>query len=179
MLHMLKRVKELNWPAKPKAILFQQSNGTKTLSWMAFHLIGIRIHLCILLKSVVNRLLDSRFFVHQNGSLTIENVLKEDDGYYGCTAGNAGGFKRAEFRLVVEGIHITTNITNTILCYNCQSLYLSYRLGSRQSRRGIDCQDYYHHGRSGRCLYSVICRFINLVSIETPSKKVAIRKWST
>lgn len=44
------------------------------------------------------------FTVHPNGTLTIQNVQLEDEGFYGCTAGNAGGFKRAEFRLVVQGI---------------------------------------------------------------------------
>lgn len=37
--------------------------------------------------------------------MAIQYVQSEDEGYYGCTAGNAGGFKRAEFRLVVQGIH--------------------------------------------------------------------------
>ena len=46
-----------------------------------------------------------RFSVNRNGTLTIQNVQQEDQGFYGCTAGNAGGFKRAEFRLVVRGIN--------------------------------------------------------------------------
>lgn len=45
----------------------------------------------------------NRFSVNRNGTLIIENVQQADQGFYGCTAGNAGGFKRAEFRLVVQG----------------------------------------------------------------------------
>jgi hypothetical protein len=44
-----------------------------------------------------------RFSVDRNGTLTIQNAQQEDQGFYGCTAGNAGGFKRAEFRLAVKG----------------------------------------------------------------------------
>jgi len=41
--------------------------------------------------------------VNSNGTLRIQDVRPEDEGYYGCTAGNSGGFKRAEFHLLVQG----------------------------------------------------------------------------
>ena len=50
-----------------------------------------------------------RFSVDRNGTLTIQNAQQEDQGFYGCTAGNAGGFKRAEFRLMVKGKYLNFN----------------------------------------------------------------------
>lgn len=44
-----------------------------------------------------------RFAMFANGTLVIHSVQAEDQGRYGCTAGNAGGFKRAEIQLVVQG----------------------------------------------------------------------------
>lgn len=41
--------------------------------------------------------------MNTNGTLRIQDVRAEDEGNYGCTAGNSGGFKRAEFRLLVQG----------------------------------------------------------------------------
>lgn len=52
--------------------------------------------------SVMDGFTSDRFSVNRNGTLIIENVQQADQGFYGCTAGNAGGFKRAEFRLVVQ-----------------------------------------------------------------------------
>ena len=59
--------------------------------------------------SVLNGFASDRFNVDSNGTLFIDNVLVEDEGFYGCTAGNAGGFKRAEIRLVVQGLLGTAN----------------------------------------------------------------------
>ena len=53
--------------------------------------------------SVLNGFPFDRFSVSGNGTLRIQDVRAEDEGNYGCTAGNAGGFKRAEFRLLVQG----------------------------------------------------------------------------
>jgi len=65
----------------------------------------------------MNGFFSDRFTVHPNGTLSIQNVQAEDEGHYGCTAGNAGGFKRAEFRLVVQGLivqkFLIINTTNT------------------------------------------------------------------
>lgn len=41
--------------------------------------------------------------MNTNGTLRIQDVRAEDEGNYGCTAGNSGGFRRAEFRLIVQG----------------------------------------------------------------------------
>jgi hypothetical protein len=39
----------------------------------------------------------------ENGSLLIAEVLKEDnEARFGCTAGNSGGFRREEVRLIVK-----------------------------------------------------------------------------
>ena len=60
--------------------------------------------------SVLNGFLSQRsadrFTVQPKGTLIISNVQRDDQGRYGCTAGNAGGFKRAEIHLIVQG---TTN----------------------------------------------------------------------
>lgn len=47
----------------------------------------------------------SRFSVLSNGSLAVSRLLPEDAGKYGCTIGNSGGFKRAEFTLSINGTH--------------------------------------------------------------------------
>ena len=60
--------------------------------------------------SVMNGFTSDRFVVHPNGTLSIRNVQPEDEGHYGCTAGNAGGFKRAEFRLVVQGTQCNSSV---------------------------------------------------------------------
>ncbi|GFS70215.1 inactive tyrosine-protein kinase 7 [Nephila pilipes] len=43
-----------------------------------------------------------RFHVMENGSLYISEVHMDDEGNYGCTVGNSGGFKRAEVSLNVK-----------------------------------------------------------------------------
>jgi len=43
-----------------------------------------------------------RFRMLQNGTLLVTQVVKEDEGRYGCTAGNSGGFNREEVRLIVK-----------------------------------------------------------------------------
>ena len=48
-----------------------------------------------------------RYTAYLNGTLIIHNVQADDEGPYGCTAGNAGGFKRAEVRLIVQSKMIT------------------------------------------------------------------------
>lgn len=37
-----------------------------------------------------------------NGSLLIDELRFSDEGYYGCTAGNSGGFNRTEVTLIVR-----------------------------------------------------------------------------
>lgn len=44
----------------------------------------------------------SRFQVLQNGTLLVHSVHMEDEGQYGCIAGNSGGFKREEVTLIVK-----------------------------------------------------------------------------
>lgn len=41
------------------------------------------------------------FKVYENGTLIIREVYREDDGKYGCIAGNSGGFEREEAYLRV------------------------------------------------------------------------------
>ncbi|XP_067131155.1 inactive tyrosine-protein kinase 7-like [Centruroides vittatus] len=44
----------------------------------------------------------NRFAVMKNGTLFVSEVHMNDQGKYGCTAGNSGGFKRAEISFVVK-----------------------------------------------------------------------------
>ncbi|ODN06678.1 Tyrosine-protein kinase-like otk [Orchesella cincta] len=53
-------------------------------------------------NNIMNGFDRERFQVFENGSLLVTEVLKEDDGRYGCTAGNSGGFIREEVRLIVK-----------------------------------------------------------------------------
>lgn len=43
-----------------------------------------------------------RFKVLENGSLFASEVHTDDEGKYGCTAGNSGGLRRHEVSLVVK-----------------------------------------------------------------------------
>lgn len=45
---------------------------------------------------------DKRFHVMENGSLWVTEVHMDDQGKYGCTAGNSGGLKREEVSLFVR-----------------------------------------------------------------------------
>ncbi|CAH0388728.1 unnamed protein product [Bemisia tabaci] len=49
----------------------------------------------------------SRFLILENGSLLITEVHLNDEGKYGCTAGNSGGFNRSEvfLNVISEGYH--------------------------------------------------------------------------
>lgn len=51
----------------------------------------------------MNGLDAKRFQVFENGSLLLRYVKESDKGIYGCTAGNSGGLKREEARLVIKG----------------------------------------------------------------------------
>ncbi|XP_034234666.1 inactive tyrosine-protein kinase 7-like isoform X2 [Thrips palmi] len=51
---------------------------------------------------MMNDLGNQRFVVLENGSLLIHEAHLSDQGNYGCTAGNSGGFKRAEVSLFVR-----------------------------------------------------------------------------
>lgn len=53
--------------------------------------------------SSMNNLNGDRFVKMANGSLLIKEVYLSDEGKYGCTAGNSGGFKREEIHLNVRG----------------------------------------------------------------------------
>ncbi|XP_046400427.1 inactive tyrosine-protein kinase 7-like [Ischnura elegans] len=53
-------------------------------------------------NSVLNGFDQKRFVVLENGSLYVKEVQPGDDGKYGCTAGNSGGFKREEVTLLVR-----------------------------------------------------------------------------
>ncbi|KAG8225401.1 hypothetical protein J437_LFUL004601 [Ladona fulva] len=53
-------------------------------------------------NSVLNGFDQKRFHVLENGSLYVREILPGDDGKYGCTAGNSGGFKREEVMLIVK-----------------------------------------------------------------------------
>ncbi|GIY29871.1 hypothetical protein CEXT_710522 [Caerostris extrusa] len=43
-----------------------------------------------------------RFHVMENGTLYVSEVHMDDEGNYGCTVGNSGGFRRAEVNLNVK-----------------------------------------------------------------------------
>ncbi|XP_071450356.1 inactive tyrosine-protein kinase 7 [Hetaerina americana] len=53
-------------------------------------------------NSVLNGFDQKRFIVLENGSLYVKEIQPGDDGKYGCTAGNSGGFKREEVTLLVR-----------------------------------------------------------------------------
>ena len=42
----------------------------------------------------------------ENGSLLIQEAHLSDQGKYGCTAGNSGGFKREEVSLFVRSKYL-------------------------------------------------------------------------
>ncbi|GBN34617.1 Tyrosine-protein kinase-like otk [Araneus ventricosus] len=44
-----------------------------------------------------------RFKVLENGSLYATEINADDEGKYGCTAGNSGGLRRHEVSLIVKG----------------------------------------------------------------------------
>lgn len=44
-----------------------------------------------------------RFKVLENGSLYASEIHADDEGKYGCTAGNSGGLRRHEVSLTVNG----------------------------------------------------------------------------
>lgn len=52
-------------------------------------------------NNVLNNFDPQRYRVLDNGSLYISEVHRDDDGKYGCTAGNSGGLRRVEASLVV------------------------------------------------------------------------------
>lgn len=54
-------------------------------------------------NNVLNNFDPKRFTVLKNGTLLISEVYRDDDGKYGCTAGNSGGLRRVEASLVVAG----------------------------------------------------------------------------
>ncbi|XP_014204264.1 inactive tyrosine-protein kinase 7-like [Copidosoma floridanum] len=54
--------------------------------------------------SRMNNLNGDRFVLVDNGSLFIKEVYLTDEGKYGCTAGNSGGFKRTEMHLTVRAV---------------------------------------------------------------------------
>lgn len=56
-------------------------------------------------NNVLNNFDPQRYRVLENGSLYISEVHRDDDGKYGCTAGNSGGLRRVEASLVVLGKH--------------------------------------------------------------------------
>uniref|UniRef100_T1JEN9 Receptor protein-tyrosine kinase n=1 Tax=Strigamia maritima TaxID=126957 RepID=T1JEN9_STRMM len=53
-------------------------------------------------NSVVNGFDQKRFSVMENGTLYVTEVHMDDQGKYGCTAGNSGGLKREEVSMVVR-----------------------------------------------------------------------------
>lgn len=53
-------------------------------------------------NNVLNSFDQNRFQVMQNGTLYVSEIHMEDEGKYGCTAGNSGGFRRAEVNLNVK-----------------------------------------------------------------------------
>lgn len=53
-------------------------------------------------SSLLIMFFNDRFHVLENGSLFIEEVHVQDEGKYGCTAGNSGGLKRYEVSLIVR-----------------------------------------------------------------------------
>ncbi|XP_035226737.1 inactive tyrosine-protein kinase 7-like isoform X2 [Stegodyphus dumicola] len=53
-------------------------------------------------NNVMDNFDQKRFHVMENGTLYVSEVHMEDEGKYGCTVGNSGGFKRAEVNLNVK-----------------------------------------------------------------------------
>ncbi|XP_022240564.1 inactive tyrosine-protein kinase 7-like [Limulus polyphemus] len=52
--------------------------------------------------NVLNGFDKKRFQVLENGTLYVSEAHRNDEGKYGCTAGNSGGFRRTEIKLVVQ-----------------------------------------------------------------------------
>ncbi|XP_076311733.1 inactive tyrosine-protein kinase 7-like isoform X1 [Tachypleus tridentatus] len=52
--------------------------------------------------NVLNGFDKKRFQVLENGTLYVSEAHRNDEGKYGCTAGNSGGFRRTEVKLVVQ-----------------------------------------------------------------------------
>lgn len=50
----------------------------------------------------MNGFSSNRFRVMENGSLLVTEVHLDDQGRYGCTAGNSGGFLREEITMYVK-----------------------------------------------------------------------------
>ncbi|KAF8784423.1 Inactive tyrosine-protein kinase 7 like protein [Argiope bruennichi] len=50
-----------------------------------------------------------RFKVLENGSLYASEINADDEGKYGCTAGNSGGLRRHEVSLIVKAKELNTN----------------------------------------------------------------------
>ena len=48
--------------------------------------------------------------MYENGTLIIREVYREDDGKYGCIAGNSGGFEREEAYLRVASEFTTFTV---------------------------------------------------------------------
>ncbi|RWS05559.1 inactive tyrosine-protein kinase 7-like protein [Dinothrombium tinctorium] len=55
-----------------------------------------------------------RFVFYSNGTLFINGTLPEDEGKYGCTAGNSGGFKRTEVTLDVYPANYGFDSSNVV-----------------------------------------------------------------
>lgn len=53
-------------------------------------------------KFITNDGEDSRFKIHDNGTLVLQEARLEDDGKYGCTIGNSAGFKREQTVLSIK-----------------------------------------------------------------------------
>ncbi|GFY42956.1 inactive tyrosine-protein kinase 7 [Trichonephila inaurata madagascariensis] len=53
------------------------------------------------------------FRVLENGSLFASEISLEDEGKYGCTAGNSGGLRRHEVTLIVKAKESTTKVGST------------------------------------------------------------------
>ena len=66
---------------------------------------------------LLSNLESERFNVFPNGTLIIHSIELEDAGSYGCTAGNAGGFKRAEVQVIVQGNRFVSNNTGNTKLY--------------------------------------------------------------
>lgn len=53
-------------------------------------------------NNVMDNFDQKRFHVMENGTLYVSEVHMGDEGKYGCTVGNSGGFRRAEVNLDVK-----------------------------------------------------------------------------
>jgi PTK7 protein tyrosine kinase 7 len=68
-------------------------------------------------NGILNGFDPRRFRALENGTLYIAEIQFGDEGNYGCTAGNAGGFKREEVQLLVFGrltLKIISPVTQSI-----------------------------------------------------------------